>query len=411
MSYEVDALRLSRPTSIFQCRSKSGQLLQPNVLNWEFSSECQSFLNYYNNNDDDGANDWQVENDSNGNDEQPGTSTSTTDRLNEPNPSTSQETSTATTSGAANQSKTMGHQKQRDRTTHSSNNNKSNGRTTSSTRRNITSHLTFYGWRKKCLYALVLILAILITINLALTLWILKVMEFSSDGMGHLKMIPGGIQLNGQSMVMDTLRASKIKARQYQPITIESFRNFTINTRTDEGLVENRLFIGHDRFEVDAHSFRVSDTHGNSLFSVNKNAVTVGAHALKVEGDGGIIFKDSIQTPLIRSEAGKDLKLESPTRSLEMKSSQEIFIQSMAGSIQAISLDDLKLNSKSGSVRLDAANINLPNLKIAQPHAPSYLSATSTSPQVYQLCACANGKLFIAAPTGICATGDSDVCR
>lgn len=65
---------------------------------------------------------------------------------------------------------------------------------------------------------------------------------------------------------------------------------------------------GNDRFEVDAHSFRVSDTHGNSLFSVNKNAVTVGAHALKVEGDGGIIFRDSIQTPLIRSEAGKDLK-------------------------------------------------------------------------------------------------------
>ena len=64
----------------------------------------------------------------------------------------------------------------------------------------------------------------------------------------------------------------------------------------------------NDRFEVEAHSFRVNDAHGNSLFSVNKNAVTVGAHALKVEGDGGIIFKDSIQTPLIRSEAGKDLK-------------------------------------------------------------------------------------------------------
>lgn len=60
MSYEVDQLKLSRPTSIFQCRSKSGQFLQPNVLNWEFSSECQSFLNYYNNNDDDISNTWQL---------------------------------------------------------------------------------------------------------------------------------------------------------------------------------------------------------------------------------------------------------------------------------------------------------------------------------------------------------------
>lgn len=31
------------------------------------------------------------------------------------------------------------------------------------------------------------------------------------DGMGHLKMVPEGIQLNGEAMVHDTLRASKIR--------------------------------------------------------------------------------------------------------------------------------------------------------------------------------------------------------
>lgn len=43
-------------------------------------------------------------------------------------------------------------------------------------------------------------------------------------------------------------------------------------------------------------------------------------------------------------------RLESPTRSLEMTASQEILIQSRAGSIEATSLNDLKLNSFSGSV-------------------------------------------------------------
>lgn len=85
----------------------------------------------------------------------------------EPNPSTSQETASSTT---------MGQQKQRERT----NINKSRNETNRSRNGGITSHLTFYGWRKKCLYTLILLLAILITINLALTLWILKVMEFSS---------------------------------------------------------------------------------------------------------------------------------------------------------------------------------------------------------------------------------------
>lgn len=40
--------------------------------------------------------------------------------------------------------------------------------------------MTLYGWRKKCLYTVILLLMVMIIINLALTLWILKVMEFSA---------------------------------------------------------------------------------------------------------------------------------------------------------------------------------------------------------------------------------------
>ena len=37
-----------------------------------------------------------------------------------------------------------------------------------------------YGWRKRCLYLLILGLLVMVIVNLALTLWVLKVMEFSS---------------------------------------------------------------------------------------------------------------------------------------------------------------------------------------------------------------------------------------
>lgn len=36
-----------------------------------------------------------------------------------------------------------------------------------------------YGWRRRCLFLVLIILLLLVIINLALTLWILKVMEFS----------------------------------------------------------------------------------------------------------------------------------------------------------------------------------------------------------------------------------------
>nr|CAD7423610.1 unnamed protein product [Timema monikensis] len=37
-----------------------------------------------------------------------------------------------------------------------------------------------YGWRKRFLYLLILGLMVMVIVNLALTLWVLKVMEFSS---------------------------------------------------------------------------------------------------------------------------------------------------------------------------------------------------------------------------------------
>lgn len=39
-----------------------------------------------------------------------------------------------------------------------------------------------YGWRKRCLYLFVLLLIIILIVNLALTIWILRVMWFNSVG-------------------------------------------------------------------------------------------------------------------------------------------------------------------------------------------------------------------------------------
>jgi len=44
----------------------------------------------------------------------------------------------------------------------------------------IEIYLGLIGWRKKCLYTLLLFLMLLIITNLVLTLWILKVMQFST---------------------------------------------------------------------------------------------------------------------------------------------------------------------------------------------------------------------------------------
>ena len=68
------------------------------------------------------------------------------------------------------------------------------------------------------------------------------------EGMGQLRVVAGGLQLNGQAMVLDALVASSIRSRKGQPITIESSRNFTVNVRGEEGAVASQMFLGESLY-------------------------------------------------------------------------------------------------------------------------------------------------------------------
>lgn len=286
-------------------------------------------------------------------------------------------------------------------------------------------HVGIYGWRKRCLYLLILGLLVMVIVNLALTLWILKVMEFSSEGMGQLRVVAGGLQLNGPAMVMDALIASNIRSRRGQPITIESSRNFTLNVRNAAGGVDSQMYMDKDRLECATGGFRVSDARGRTLFSANSQEVVVGAKQLTVTGEGGAVFDASVQTPAVRADSGSDLRLESPTRSLWVRAPTGVAIESRAGDISASCLTDLKLTSVAGSIRLEAASLFLTGMRRPELEASGTPRPRPPGPgqgrprqegrrrdEIYQLCMCGNGKLFLSAAEGLCAADDdSAVCR
>ncbi|XP_046994889.1 delta-sarcoglycan [Schistocerca americana] len=268
-----------------------------------------------------------------------------------------------------------------------------------------------YGWRKRCLYLLILGLLVMVIVNLALTLWVLKVMEFSSEGMGSLRIVSGGVQLRGQALVMDTLLASSIRSRRGYPLLFESSRNFTVKTRDHNGRVASSLFLNGERLDVASQSFRVTDPKGQLLFHADRHEVVVGADSLRVSGEGGAVFDGSVQTPLVRANPGEELMLESPTRSIEIQAPYGVSIESRAGDISAACLTNLKLQSLAGAVRLDSPNVYMPGLKTAHVHGHGTRAPPPPQP-VYQLCVCATGKLFMAPATGACAIEEtSTVCR
>ncbi|XP_029843042.1 delta-sarcoglycan [Ixodes scapularis] len=266
-------------------------------------------------------------------------------------------------------------------------------------------HVGIYGWRKRCLYLLVILLLAMVVMNVALTVWVLRVLDFSLDGMGRLRIVEGGVQINGDADILQALHATHVQSRRDDPLKIESPRNITMNARSKEGRITNRLFVGNSIVEAFAEEFLVRNTEGKLLFRAADGEVAVAADTLRVTGPGGVRFDGSVQTPLVRAETFQQLMLESPTRRLVVQGPQGVLVESRAGDIGISCHRNLTLKSKEGEVQLDSDRIVFPNLRTALP-------ASSGSPyqNVYQVCVCQSGTLFLSRAEGQCQA-DEYVCK
>uniref|UniRef100_W5N3P2 Sarcoglycan, delta (dystrophin-associated glycoprotein) n=1 Tax=Lepisosteus oculatus TaxID=7918 RepID=W5N3P2_LEPOC len=252
-----------------------------------------------------------------------------------------------------------------------------------------------YGWRKRCLYFFVLLLMILILVNLALTIWILKVMNFTIDGMGHLRITDKGLKLEGDSEFLQPLYAKEIQSRPGSPLFLQSSKNVSINILNGKNQVVTQLLTGSSGVEARSKMLEVKSNAGKLLFSADDQEIVIGAERLRVLGAEGAVFSNSVETPQVRADPFKELRLESPTRSLYMEAPKGVHILAEAGNIQATCRSEMRLESKDGEITLDAGKIRLPKLP------QGTYSAAGTRQKVYELCVCPNGKLFLSqAGTG-----------
>uniref|UniRef100_A0A8C6F2J9 Sarcoglycan delta n=1 Tax=Monodon monoceros TaxID=40151 RepID=A0A8C6F2J9_MONMO len=207
-----------------------------------------------------------------------------------------------------------------------------------------------YGWRKRCLYFFVLLLMILILVNLAMTIWILKVMNFTIDGMGNLRITEKGLKLEGDSEFLQPLYAKEIQSRPGNALYFKSARNVTVNILNEQTKVLTQLITGPKAVEAYGKKFEVKTVSGKLLFSADSNEVVVGAERLRVLGAEGTVFPKSIETPNVRADPFKELRLESPTRSLVMEAPKGVEINAEAGNMEATCRTELRLESKDGEV-------------------------------------------------------------
>ncbi|XP_007940709.1 gamma-sarcoglycan [Orycteropus afer afer] len=262
-----------------------------------------------------------------------------------------------------------------------------------------------YGWRKRCLYLFVLLLLIILVVNLALTIWILKVMWFSPTGMGHLHVTEDGLRLEGESEFLFPLYAKEIHSRLDSSLLLQSTQNVTVNARNSEGEVTGRLKVGPKMVDVQSQQFQINSKDGKPLFTVDEKEVVIGTDKLRVTGPEGALFEHSVETPLVQADPFQELRLESPTRCLSMNAPRGVHIKAHAGKIEALSQMDIKFHSSDGTIALDAETVYLPKL-VQGTGGPS-----GNLQSLYEVCVCPDGKLYLSeAGVGTTCQENSHVC-
>jgi len=66
------------------------------------------------------------------------------------------------------------------------------------------------GARKLGIYSLLILLAVLICINLGLTLWMLSTLHLHWDGTGPVQFVKNGLKIDEATYVMNTLNTAEV---------------------------------------------------------------------------------------------------------------------------------------------------------------------------------------------------------
>ncbi|XP_010191689.1 PREDICTED: gamma-sarcoglycan-like, partial [Mesitornis unicolor] len=142
------------------------------------------------------------------------------------------------------------------------------------------------------------------------------------------------------------------------------------------------------------------------LFRYQEIGTKSSSTTVAVTWPEGALFEHSVETPLVKADAFKQLRLESPTRSLSMDAPRGINIKAQAGNIEALSQMDIKLHSSDGVLLLDAETVRLPKLP------EGTRGGSGISQGLYEICVCPDGKLYLSvADVGSTCQEYSRVCQ
>lgn len=272
-----------------------------------------------------------------------------------------------------------------------------------------SAKIGIYGWRKRCLYLLILLILVVAILNLALTVWIIRVVRLSSDGLGPVEIGDQSVHIYGDVDFLGAVHASEVKSVGETPLIIESAAKLRLRAgaREGDGDAVSALTMTDDTMHVQADDFHVTNGAGDTLLRATIGAdLGIGAGnedvSVQIVGDGGVSFPDSVETAKIKAPASENLEISSRTNRIDFFGAYGVDVAAKSGGIRLRAMDDVSVVSKRGKVTVDADLRILDLPLVGNRDKDSNLEA-------YQLCICDNGRLFLARADESCLS--TTVCQ
>ncbi|XP_029695747.1 zeta-sarcoglycan-like isoform X2 [Takifugu rubripes] len=231
--------------------------------------------------------------------------------------------------------------------------------------------------------------------------------ETLKAGMGNLRLGQDGIRLEGISEFFLPLYVNEIQSRGDNLLVLRSEKNVTINVRNEHGQLTSQLTVGPDVVEAQCQRLQVRSKEGGKvLFAADEEEVVMTSEKFTITGSEGAVFGRSVETPLIRSGASEDLRLESPTRTLSMEAPRGVEVSAEKGPLGVSGRKDLQLESTEGEILLDASAIRLGSLPLGV-----YAASPAREQAVFEVCVCPSGKVYLSpAKSSSTCQSVSNIC-
>jgi len=257
------------------------------------------------------------------------------------------------------------------------------------------------GSRKLGLYSLLILLALLICINIGLTMWLIASMHFHMDGTGPLHFVKNGIKIDGATYLLDTLHTNKISTSS-SSLKLNSPRHIALSSSS------SRLDLKANA-EIHSSNMSVVNGEGVEVFGVGEHGVRLGLGRVVAQTAR---LGTALQAGVVQARAGQSLSIQSPTSTLGMYGPGGVSMVAEGGGMSMAAYRDIKLSSSDGQVILNTGSVLLPRLPLVSTNISvnnysKYAGAKDVT--IYQVCSCSTGKIFLSPAYGQCY-GKDDLC-